>query len=83
MQRHRGEDEAFDYVVVGGGSAGCVVTYRLAAAGYSVPLLEAGPADDSRFVRMPARRSLRSARRNTGSTSSQPQPSQPASRQSS
>ncbi|GAB7541074.1 GMC family oxidoreductase [Cupriavidus sp. 8B] len=54
MQRHRGEDEAFDYVVVGGGSAGCVVTYRLAAAGYSVLLLEAGPADDSRFVRMPA-----------------------------
>src|SRR6476660_6945995 len=32
----------FDYVVVGAGTAGCVVACRLAAAGASVALLEAG-----------------------------------------
>ena len=32
-----------DYVVVGAGSAGCVVATRLAQAGASVLLLEAGP----------------------------------------
>lgn len=35
-----------DVVVVGAGSAGCVVAARLAAAGASVLLLEAGPGDD-------------------------------------
>lgn len=35
------EGERFDYVVVGGGSAGCIVAARLAASG-SVLLLEAG-----------------------------------------
>lgn len=39
--------EAFDYIVVGGGTAGCVVARRLADAGAgTVCLLEAGPADD-------------------------------------
>src|SRR5215831_9897806 len=35
----------YDYVIVGGGSAGCVVAARLAAAspGASVLLIEAGP----------------------------------------
>ncbi len=46
--------ETFDHVVVGGGSAGCVVAARLALAGRSVLLLEAGPPDDTWFVRMPA-----------------------------
>ena len=32
----------FDYVVVGAGTAGCVVACRLAAAGASVALIEAG-----------------------------------------
>lgn len=32
----------FDYVIVGGGTAGCVVACRLAAAGASVALIEAG-----------------------------------------
>ena len=46
--------DTFDYIVVGGGSGGCVVTQRLVAAGRSVLLLEAGPADDTPFIHMPA-----------------------------
>lgn len=47
-------ERSFDYVVVGGGSAGCVVTHRLVRAGHSVLLLEAGPKDNSKFIQMPA-----------------------------
>ena len=43
-----------DYVIVGAGSAGCVVAARLSAAGYSVALLEAGPRDRSPFIHIPA-----------------------------
>jgi len=46
--------ESYDIIVVGGGSAGCVVTRRMVDAGHRVLLLEAGPADDSMFVKMPA-----------------------------
>ncbi|HEY1077083.1 MAG TPA: choline dehydrogenase [Fontimonas sp.] len=45
----------FDYVIVGGGSAGCVLAHRLSADGrYTVCLLEAGPRDSSPLLRMPA-----------------------------
>jgi choline dehydrogenase len=45
--------ETFDYIVVGGGSAGCTVAARLVEAGKSVLLLEAGPRDNHPFVHIP------------------------------
>lgn len=47
-----------DYVVVGAGSAGCIVASRLAESGASVVLVEAGPMDKSRLVRIPGMISL-------------------------
>lgn len=46
--------EEYDYVIVGAGSAGCVLAYRLAERGHSVCVLEAGPPDSSPYIRMPA-----------------------------
>jgi len=45
----------FDYVIVGGGSAGCVLAARLSEdAATRVCLLEAGPADSSVLLHCPA-----------------------------
>jgi choline dehydrogenase len=46
--------QEFDYIIVGGGSAGCVLANRLSEDGRSTVLLvEAGGADDSWLFRMP------------------------------
>ena len=47
-------DEAFDYIVVGAGSAGCVLADKLSADGrHSVLVLEAGGSDRRLWVQVP------------------------------
>ncbi|WP_299045592.1 choline dehydrogenase [uncultured Tateyamaria sp.] len=43
-----------DYVIVGAGSSGCAVAYRLAEAGKSVLVIEHGGTDAGPFIQMPA-----------------------------
>jgi choline dehydrogenase len=43
-----------DYLVVGAGSAGCILAHRLSAAGASVLVLEAGPSDWHPMIHVPA-----------------------------
>ena len=43
-----------DYVIVGAGSAGCAMAYRLSEAGHSVIVIEFGGTDAGPFIQMPA-----------------------------
>ncbi|SEO94726.1 choline dehydrogenase [Salinihabitans flavidus] len=42
-----------DYVIVGAGSAGCALAYRLSEAGRSVLIIEHGGSDAGPFIQMP------------------------------
>ena len=46
--------EAFDFIIIGGGSAGCVLADKLSANGeHTVCLLEAGKADKNWLIHLP------------------------------
>ncbi len=49
------DSESFDYIIVGGGTAGCVLANRLTESGrYTVLMLEAGATARSLWVEIPA-----------------------------
>ena len=46
--------DTFDYIIVGAGSAGCVLAHRLTQSGrYRVLLLEAGGRDTNPWIHIP------------------------------
>ena len=51
--------DSFDYIVIGAGSAGCVLANRLTEDGrHTVLVVEYGGSDNSLFIRMPSALSI-------------------------
>jgi choline dehydrogenase-like flavoprotein len=48
------QNSSYDYVIAGGGAAGCVLAARLSEAGAAVLLLEAGYPDSHPYIHIPA-----------------------------
>jgi len=46
-------ETTFDFLIVGGGTAGCVLASRLSQASFSVAIFEAGPEDYSDQIMSP------------------------------
>lgn len=64
-----------DYIIVGAGSAGCALAYRLVMAGKRVDLIEYGGSDAGPFIQMPAALSYpMNMRRYDWGFSSEPEP---------
>ncbi|MCA0434714.1 MAG: GMC family oxidoreductase N-terminal domain-containing protein, partial [Proteobacteria bacterium] len=51
-------DTEFDYIIIGSGSAGSVMTWRLAEAGHKVLVLEYGGTDRGPLIQMPSALSI-------------------------
>ena len=45
--------QTWDYIIVGAGSAGCLLANRLIRAGFSVLLIEAGQKDKGFWLHLP------------------------------
>jgi choline dehydrogenase len=50
----RAPEQHTDYLIIGAGSAGCVIASRLSETGANIVLLEAGPPDRSPLIHVPA-----------------------------
>ncbi|EKT56297.1 GMC family oxidoreductase [Providencia sneebia] len=67
------KDKVYDYIVVGGGSSGCVITNKLIKeTNATVLLIEAGPDDKDPFIHMPA--GIPFALKHTWSYETEPEP---------
>ncbi|ARM92251.1 glucose-methanol-choline oxidoreductase protein (plasmid) [Rhizobium sp. CIAT894] len=54
IKPHSGKHHRYDYIVVGGGSTGCVIASRLSEdENLRVALLEEGPTDSSPYIHIP------------------------------